>query len=115
MARKAPPVTLTPDEQEYLHRWARRRSTQQGLALRARIVLACAEGAANTLIAARLGISIATVAKWRQRFLADRLEGLADSPRPGAPRRIGDGRVEEVVCRTLDTKPEDATQWSTRP
>jgi transposase len=108
------PLVLSEDERRILENWARRRSTAQGLALRARIVLACAEGRSNTAVAARLGVSRATVRKWRARFLARRLDGLADEPRPGVPRTITDAQVEEVVIRTLEEVPEGATHWSKR-
>jgi transposase len=108
------PLVLTEAERRTLNNWARRRSTAQGLALRARIVLACAEGGSNTAVAARLGVNRATVAKWRSRFLRDRLDGLADEPRPGVPRTITDAQVEEVVVRTLEEVPEGATHWSKR-
>ena len=97
-----------------LESWARRRSTAQGLALRARIVLACAEGAPNIAVAARLGASRGTVTKWRERFLRRRLDGLYDEPRPGVPRTITDAQVEEVVVRTLEEVPAGATHWSKR-
>jgi transposase len=84
------------------------------LALRCRIVLACAEGASNQAVAERLGISRPTVTKWRSRFVARRLEGLADEPRPGAARTITDEQVEQVLVTTLETTPKDATHWSTR-
>jgi transposase len=105
---------LTDEERATLERWARRPTSAQALALRARIVLACASGAPNTEVAAELGINKVTVGKWRARFIAHRLEGLADEPRPGAPRTITDEAVEEVIVRTLESKPADATHWSTR-
>jgi transposase len=89
-------------------------TSDQALALRCRIVLACAEGASNAEVAARLGISRPTVTKWRSRFVARRLEGLADEPRPGAARTITDEQVEQVLVATLETTPADATHWSTR-
>jgi transposase-like protein len=82
--------------------------------LRSRIVLACAQGRPNTAVAAELGCDGVTVAKWRHRFAADRLEGLVDAPRPGAARTIGDDVVEAIVVETLETAPVDATHWSTR-
>ncbi|WP_345657330.1 helix-turn-helix domain-containing protein [Streptomyces siamensis] len=91
-----------------------RRSTAQGLANRARKVLACAAGGNNTAVAARLGMDRKTVARWRTRFLRDRLDGLSDEPRPGVPRTITDAQVEEVVVRTLEEVPEGATHWSKR-
>src|SRR5712691_5010862 len=108
------PVVLTGDEQRTLENWVRRRSTAQGLALRARIVLACAQGGSNIAVAARLDVNRMTVGKWRARFLRDRLEGLPDEPRPGVPRTITDAQVEEVVVRTLEEAPEGATHWSRR-
>jgi transposase len=108
------PLTLTDDERAKLEAWARRPKTAQRLALRSRIVLAAADGHSNTDIAADLRVTMPTVGKWRRRFLEGRLEGLADEPRPGAPRGISDARVEEVITRTLESKPANATHWSTR-
>ena len=108
------PLTLTDDERSKLAAWTRRPKTAQRLALRARIVLAAADGHTNTAIAADLRVTLPTVGKWRQRFLDRRLDGLTDEPRPGPPRTISDARVEEVVTRTLETKPTNATHWSTR-
>lgn len=108
------PLTLTSDEREELERWSRRPKTSQALAQRSRIVLACAEGGANMVLAAKLGLSRLTVGKWRSRFLERRLDGLLDEPRPGAPRTIGDVEVERVIAKTLETLPRDATHWSTR-
>jgi len=82
------------------------------LALRARIILACAEGEQSKVVAARLGIDPDTVGKWRRRFAE--LEGLWDEPRSGTPRTIEDARIEAVIVRTLETKPPDATHWSSR-
>jgi transposase len=108
------PLVLSDAERRTLNGWARRRRTAQGLAKRARIVLACAEGRSNTAVAARLGISRTTVRKCRDRFLAWRLDGLGDEPRPDVPRTISDAQVEEVVVRTLEEVPEGATHWSKR-
>jgi transposase len=108
------PLVLSDAERRTLRGWATRRKTAQGLALRARIVPACAEGSSNTAVAARLGINRATVRKWRARFLARRLDGLGDEPRPGVPRTISDAQVEEVAVRTLEEVPEGATHWSKR-
>jgi len=107
-------IELSQEERDTLRRWARRHSSSQALALRSRIVLACAEGETNTAIAEDLGCNQVTVSKWRRRFAADRLEGLADAPRPGAARKIGDDVVEAIVVETLETTPKDATHWSTR-
>ena len=97
-----------------LEAWTRRRSTAQALALRARIVLAAAGQLTNAEIAELEGVSRPTVTKWRNRFAARRLEGLLDEPRPGRPRTITDEQVERVVITTLETKPKNATHWSTR-
>jgi transposase len=107
-------VILSNDEREQLERWSRRPKTAQALAQRARIVLACAEGDSNDDIAGRLKITAQTVGKWRRRFLAQRLEGLLDEPRVGAPRKILDNDVERVLTLTLESKPKDSTHWSTR-
>jgi transposase len=108
------PVVLSDDEREALERWARRPKSAQALALRCRIVLACAEGGYVGEVAERLGVDPHTVGKWRRRFLADRLEGLHDEPRPGTPRSISDDDVEAVIVKTLEETPLDATHWSTR-
>jgi transposase len=112
--RPTPPVTLSSEERETLEAWRRRHSTSQALALRARIVLASAEGESNTAIASEVGVTKQTVGKWRTRFLLRRLDGLLDEPRPGAPRKISDAKVERIVAQTLESKPKDATHWSTR-
>src|SRR5262245_59773627 len=108
------PLTLTPDERGKLEDWVRRPKSAQRLALRATIVRAAAAGRSNTRIAADLRVTLPTVGKWRQRFVEDRLEGLADEPRPGAPRTITDAQVEAVIAKTLESKPDEATHWSTR-
>ena len=107
-------VVLSSDERETLERWARRPKSAQALALRCRIVLAAAEGRRNNEIAAALGCHPATASKWRRRFAERRLDGLADDPRPGPPRKITDEVVERVLVRTLESAPADATHWSTR-
>ena len=107
-------LVLSDDERETLGRWARRRTSAQALALRCRIVLLCADGLTNQAVAARVGVNQATVSKWRSRFIARRHEGLADEPRPGAPRTITDDDVERVIVKTLEETPRDATHWSTR-
>jgi transposase len=117
MARRGRPtveITLTGDERSTLQRWAQRQSSSQALALRSKIVLACAQGDPHGEIAAQLGCHPSTVGKWRHRFDADRLDGLVDAPRPGAVRTIGDDVIETVLVETLETAPPDATHWSTR-
>lgn len=108
------PLQLTDAERSQLQTWVRRPKSAQRLALRARIVLAAADGATNTEIAADLDITMPTVGKWRQRFLDDRLDGLADEPRPGPPRSLTDAQIEEAITVTLESKPTNATHWSTR-
>ena len=112
--RPIPKLMLSTEERETLRGWAQRPKTAQALALRARIILACAEGASNTAVAAALRLCKATVGKWRGRFLAQRRDGLLDEPRPGAPRQIGDAQVERVITLTLESTPTNATHWSTR-
>ena len=107
-------ITLSDEEREQLERWARRGKSAQALAQRSRIVLGAADGENNTHIARRLGVTRPMVTKWRTRFAQDRLDGLVDEPRPGRPRTISDERVEEVVVKTLESVPHDATHWSTR-
>ena len=107
-------ITLSDEERSVLEAWTRRRKTAQALALRARIVLAAAGQLTNQEIAELEGISRPTVTKWRNRFATKRLEGLLDEPRPGRPRTITDEQVERVVITTLESKPKDATHWSTR-
>lgn len=110
------PLVLTAEERATLERLTNRRKTAQAMAVRARIVLACAERAqpANAEVAARLGVHPATVGKWRARFVAERLDGLYDEDRPGAPRTVSDDMVERVVVKTLEEQPPDATHWSRR-
>ena len=110
----AAPVVLTDGERAQLEAWARRPRTAQFLAMRARIVLAAADGLGNTAIAAKLGIALSSARKWRSRFLALRLDGLVDEPRPPRPRTVTDEQVEAVITRTLESAPANATHWSTR-
>ena len=117
MRRRGRPVAalvLTDEETTTLERWARRPTTAQAVAQRARMILLCAGGANNGTVARRLQVTRQTVGRWRARFIADRLEGLLDEPRPGAPRTIRDADVERVITRTLESTPRDATHWSTR-
>ncbi len=114
MARTAVDITLTDEERKELDRLSRSRKSWQALALRARIVLAAADGLSDKEIAALLEVTELTVGKWRRRFAEDRLDGLHDAPRSGAPRRIGDDEVAEVVRMTLEETPPDATHWSLR-
>jgi len=111
---KATSLALMPEERAELEKLVRRRKTAQDLALRARIVLRCAEGATNQAVAGEVGVCAHTVGKWRERFARDRLDGLRDEPRSGAPRTVTDERVAELLVRTLEATPADATHWSTR-
>jgi transposase len=105
-------LVLTDEERETLQRWARRAKSSQALAQRCRIVLGCAAGKSNKEVAAEVGVWPQTVGVWRRRFVESRLDGLADEPRPGAPRTITDEAVEEVIVATLERQPSDATHWS---
>jgi transposase len=107
-------LVLSDDERDTLERWARRHTSAQALALRCRIVLACAEGRSNTAVGDHLGVNRMTVGKWRARFVERRLGGLHDEPRPGGRRTIKDEDVERVIVKTLEETPRDATHWSTR-
>ena len=112
--RPLPPLALSPSERDALQQWVAQRKTAQALALRARIILACAQGLSNSDVSAQVGLGNQSVGKWRRRFLDRRLDGLRDEPRPGAPRKITDADAQRVVRLTLQTSPADATRWSTR-
>lgn len=114
IGRPTKPLNLTAEEREKLAMLARRPRSAQAMAMRARIVLGCSEGLSNGEVAKRLRITGATVCKWRERFRLERLEGLLDEPRPGAPRSITDAQVEKVITTTLESIPENSTHWSTR-
>ena len=114
MGRPLAPLTLTEEERSELRGWARRPTTAQAMALRARIIMECAEGWSNGEVAEELGVTRATVGKWRRRFLEMGLDGLVDAPRPGTPRTITDEGVERVIAKTLEEMPANATHWATR-
>jgi len=107
-------LKLSVQENNQLVEWTRRHKTSQALALRSRIVLACAQGADNSEAARRCRVTRQTVGKWRSRFLERRLDGLLDEPRPGAPRKLDDARIERLIVTTLNERPREATHWSTR-
>jgi len=108
-------LELTGPERQTLQGLVRRAKTAQALALRARIVLACADGLSNSEVSRELAVSLPTVGKWRQRFVTDRLDGLHDEPRPGAARKITDAQVEAVLVKTLEETPANRdSHWSTR-
>src|SRR5919107_5681122 len=115
MGRPKAELTLSEDERVQLQSLARSRSLPAGLVQRASLVLACADGAANSAVAERFGVTNATVGKWRQRFVAQRIAGLHDELRPGKPRSIDDERIAGLLTTTLHQKPKDgATHWSVR-
>src|SRR5215467_14831022 len=112
--RPLSPISVSQEQRSILKNWARRPKTAQALALRARIILACAEGKPNGVVARQMRVRQQTVGKWRSRFRSKGLEGLLDEPRPGTPRRVSDADVEKVLTTTLESLPRDATHWSTR-
>lgn len=114
IGRPAKRVSLKPEEKLELERLSKQKRKTRGAAFRAQIVLSCAKGRTDTEVARLLRTSNNTVGMWRGRFLERGMEGLLDEPRAGAPRKVGDERIEEVVTRTLETTPEGATHWSTR-
>ena len=117
MARTGRPkvaLELTEDERAELERLSRRERVNRHLALRAKLILASATGLSNVAVAAKFRCGDATVRRWRKRFLATRVAGLFDEPRPGAPRTISDDKVEDILVKTLETKPRGRTHWSTR-
>ena len=113
-APRAQRIVLTEDERAQLESWARQRTGAAGVATRSRIVLAAAEGQTNSAVAERMGIARSTVAMWRDRFAEQRLDGLADEPRPGRPRTVTDDQIQQLITQTLEVTPPDATHWSTR-
>jgi transposase len=107
-------LILTRSEQQQLEQWVRDHQNRRPLAVRARIVLSCQAGCSNRESAKRLQVTAQTVGKWRARFVAKGVQGLADQPRSGAPRSISDAVVEAVLAKTLHEKPPDAARWSSR-
>lgn len=114
IGRPIPELVLAAEERQALQDWARRPKSAQALALRARIVLACAEGKSNTEVAAQFRVTKQMIGKWRARFMEKCLDGLLDEPRPGTPRKVSDAEVERVLAMTLESLPREATHWSTR-
>src|SRR5215203_5569716 len=115
MGRPKPELIVSEDERSTLEAWARRPKTAQSLALRSKIILACADAEqTNTAISQRLHVTAPTVGKWRSRFLNKGLDGLLDEPRPGTPRKLSDAEVERVLTMTLESTPKNATHWSNR-
>jgi transposase len=114
IGRPVAKVQLSEHEREKLSMIARRRKSQQQDSQRARILLLCAEGLTNQEVARRERVSAATVGKWRARFATERLDGLVDAPRSGAPRKISDQKIEEIITKTLEQRPLARTHWSSR-
>lgn len=120
MARQLAALILSEEERAELKALAGRRKTAQALAFRARIILACADGSQNKEVATKLGVVETTGGKWRRCFVQDRLEGLRNEPRPGAPRTINDARIEATIVKPLESHPRDAippearTAWRTK-
>lgn len=111
---KLPPLALSAEELTQLRAWVHNRRTARPLVLRARIVLGCGDGRSNREVARSVGATTQTVGKWRARFLAERVRGLRDQPRCGAPRTISDELVASVLAKTLHERPPDAQRWSSR-
>jgi len=114
MGRPKAPLIVSEQERQELERLTRRWRTNRNVAMRAKIILRCASGLTNQAVAREVRTSGQTVCKWRQRFVARRVAGLFDEPRPGGPRKISDEQVEEIVVKTLEEKPKGRTLWSTR-
>ena len=114
MGRPLPPLSIGQEQRQQLVSWSRRRKTAQALAMRARIVLLAAEGLSNTAIAQQVSTTLQTVGKWRRRFLEGGIDSLLDETRPGTSRKLGDEDIERVLTLTLESRPDDATHWSTR-
>ena len=112
--RRLPDLSLSAEQRSTLQGWTRRRKTAQALSMRARIVLRASDGLTATAIAAEVHVCIQTVSKWWRRFDEQGLDGLLDEPRPGQPRKLSDAQIEQVIVRTLESKPAAATHWSTR-
>jgi transposase len=112
--RPKKPLEIPAEDREKLSLMARRPKSAQSMAMRARIVLRCGEGLSNSEVARKLHVTGATVGKWRERFRKLGLDGLLDEPRVGAPRKITDQQIEEVVTKTLESMPANSTHWSTR-
>jgi transposase len=112
--RPKKPLEIHDEDRDKLQTIARRPKSAQAMAVRARIVLSCGQGMSNSEVARKLHITGATVGKWRERFRKEGMDGLLDEPRVGAPRKITDQQIEEVVTKTLESMPANGTHWSTR-
>src|SRR2546427_3022609 len=114
MGRPKAALVLRPEQREQLEGLASSRSLPAGLVSRARIILLSSSGKTNMQIARQMGLTNATVGKWRRRFLEQDVSGVHDELRPGRPRPISDERVAGLVRKTLETKPKEGTHWSIR-
>jgi transposase len=114
LGRPKKELKLTTEEREELQRLARRRLESSATVLRARLILRCSSGVDNVDVAEDLGVTSATVCKWRSRFIDRRLDGLLDEPRVGRPRSVSDTDVERIVDVTLFGRPKKGTHWSSR-
>src|SRR5437016_7851931 len=112
--RPKKPLDIAAEDREKLNMIARRPKSAQAMAMRARIVLSCEQGMSNSEVARKVHVTGATVGKWRERFRELGLDGLLDEQRVGAPRKITDRQIEEVVTKTLESMPANSTHWSTR-
>lgn len=111
---RSPPLLLSEAERLSLIALTRTRPRTRGIALRARIVLCCATGQANTAVASEIGVSLHTVGKWRHRYLEAGCEGLKDQPRPGKPRRLEWDSLAALIERTLASPPSGGERWTVR-
>lgn len=114
VGRVADEIVLSAEERVFLEAQVRRHKAARSLSDRCRMILLCAEGLQSKEVGAQLGVHEHTVGKWRRRFVKDRIEGLTDEYRPGRPRTVSDAQVAEVIERTLNSTPKDATHWSIR-
>lgn len=114
VGRVADSVVLSEDERRFLVGQVRRQKAPRSLSDRCRMVLLCAKGLPSKEVARQLGVHEHTVGKWRRRFVTARIEGLTDEYRPGRPRTVSDAQVADVIERTLNSTPKDATHWSIR-
>jgi transposase len=107
-------LVVSDAERAELVRLMNRTRVNRNLAFRAKLVLACADGQSNSIVARTHRTTNQTVGKWRRRFVDLRLDGLYDEPRVGAPRKFSDDDVEAVIVKTLEATPKGRTHWSTR-
>jgi putative transposase len=107
-------LVLSGEERTQLSALANSRSLPHAMVARAQLVLWAAQGESNNALAKRLGWSLPTVGKWRQRFVAQRVAGLHDELRSGRPRTYDDEQVAELINQVLRNKPQNATHWSVR-